>query len=132
MASAKDLTLVVITPERELLNLTTDSVVLPAHDGELGVLRDRAPLMCELGVGQVRYHADGRTKRVVIDGGFAKVANNKVSVLTNRAVPAEDVTDAVLKAEEAAVAQLERNAGADRPALERARRRLTALRAVRA
>ncbi len=131
MAAAKDLNLVVITPERELLNLTTDSVILPAHDGELGVLRDRAPLMCELGVGQVRYNADGRTKRVVIDGGFAQVAGNKVSVLTNRAVAAEEVSDAIVKAEEAAVATLERNAPVDRPALERARRRLSAFRAVR-
>lgn len=130
MANPK-LTVVVITPEREVLNAASESIVIPAHDGELGVLQDRAPLMCELGVGQLRYRADGREKRLMIDGGFAQVHDNKVTVLTNRAMPAEEITPVAIANEEANLQKLENTGPLDRDAVARARRRLSTLRALR-
>jgi len=85
MARDKALELVVITPERQILAATVDSVVVPAHDGELGVLPGRAPLMCELGIGQLRFRKGGETARYFVDGGFAQVFRNTVTVLTERA-----------------------------------------------
>jgi len=94
---ATNIQFTVITPEREVVAGQTDAVTIPAFDGELGVLPRRAPLMCELGIGQFRYRKDGRTQRVLIEGGFAQVYANTVTVLTPTAVVAEDVTDAMIE-----------------------------------
>lgn len=105
MAKHENIDLVVITPEQQVLKAAVDAVVIPAHDGELGVLPDRAPLMCELGIGQLRYASGGQTRRLFIDGGFAQVHENHVSVLTNRAVPAEEISPELLAKAEAAAAE---------------------------
>jgi F-type H+-transporting ATPase subunit epsilon len=130
MAQGKQIELAVITPEREVLEATAESVVVPSHDGELGVLNQRAPLMCELGIGQLRYEAAGRERRVFIDGGFAQVFENRVTVLTKRAVPAEDVTSEVV--DEAARSVAEQTGTGPEEVLdrERAQRRLSVLRAM--
>jgi F-type H+-transporting ATPase subunit epsilon len=124
--TAKQLDVEVITPERRVLQTVADSVVLPGHDGELGVLNMRAPLMCELGIGQLRYRAEGQTERMFIDGGFAQVFHNRVTVLTNRALPAADVTPDVIAAEEQSYA------GAEDDARDAGRQRLSALRSLAA
>jgi F-type H+-transporting ATPase subunit epsilon len=128
MAPGNDIRLLIITPERQVLEQPVDAVVIPAHDGELGVLRNRAPLMCELGIGQLRYTASRRTQRMFIDGGFAQVLDNRVTVLTNRALPTESVTAEVVTA---ATRALDEHRGHDeesRLAREQAQRRLSALR----
>ncbi len=101
--AAKTIECVVITPEREVLSAAAESVTLPAHDGELGVLAMRAPLMCELGIGQMRVRHDGAVSRVFIDGGFAQVLDNRVTVLTGRALKADEVTPEVLSEARTAV-----------------------------
>lgn len=129
MARSATTQLTVITPERLVLDTPTESVVLPAHDGEIGILRDRASLMCELGVGMLRYRDGEKTRRMMIDGGFAQVHRNKVTVLTERATTADEVTPAM-------VSEAERQASspgtqpADRAARLRAKRRATVLRSL--
>jgi F-type H+-transporting ATPase subunit epsilon len=130
--ASKTITLALITPERELLRTSAESVVIPAHDGELGILPGRAPLMCELGAGQLRYSAGGRTQRFVVDGGFAQVADGKVTVLTNRAFAAEEINEALVQRETAQVNALSGNDDETRAAKARGMRRLSAMRAVRA
>lgn len=93
---AKQIEFTVITPERQVVAESADAVTIPALDGELGVLPQRAPLMCELGVGQLRYRKQGQTRRVYIDGGFAQVYDDHVTVLTPDAVPAEQISDAMI------------------------------------
>jgi F-type H+-transporting ATPase subunit epsilon len=124
MAKQKTIDVVVITPERQVLEQTADSVVLPAHDGELGVLPERAPLMCELGVGQLRYQAAGQMQRVFIDGGFAQVHDDRVIVLTGRALRPDEITADVIAAEKDAAASVPAD---DFEARWRARQRVTAL-----
>jgi F-type H+-transporting ATPase subunit epsilon len=103
MAKRERLHLSVVTPERLIVDEEVESVVIPAHDGEIGILRNRAPLMCELGVGELRYRKDGTEKRILIDTGFAQVLNNNVSVLTPEArLDAQVSDDAVAAAEKAA------------------------------
>lgn len=92
MAKSSKVDFVVITPERQVVADSTDSLTIPAHDGELGILPQRAPLMCELGIGQLRFHKDGKVQRYYIEGGFAQVFENQVSVLTDNACPAEEIT----------------------------------------
>ena len=103
MADSKQIEIEVITPDRKVLESVADQVVIPAHDGELGVLNLRAPLMCELGIGRLRYTAGGAPRQMFIDGGFAQVLQNRVIVLTSRALPAEEITpDVIQEAQQAA------------------------------
>ncbi|MFO0838671.1 MAG: ATP synthase F1 subunit epsilon [Phycisphaerae bacterium] len=98
-ATGKEIQLSVITPERQVVSEPVHEVVIPAHDGELGVLVDRAPLMCELGVGQVRYRdIENHTQRVYVEDGFAQVHDNQVIVLTSDAVRAQEVTPELIAA----------------------------------
>jgi F-type H+-transporting ATPase subunit epsilon len=82
---------VVVTPERTLFDELVEFVALPLYDGELGVLARRAPLIGRLGYGELRTKVDGNTKRYFVDGGFAQVRDDVVTVLTNRAVPAAEI-----------------------------------------
>jgi F-type H+-transporting ATPase subunit epsilon len=78
---------VVVTPERTLFDELVEFVVLPLYDGELGVLPGRSPVLGRLGFGELRTKAQGVTKRYFVDGGFAQVRDDVVTVLTNRAIP---------------------------------------------
>jgi F-type H+-transporting ATPase subunit epsilon len=81
------LRVVVVTPEQTVLDTTADFVALPLYDGELGVAPGHAPMIGRLGYGELRIgHAPG-TQNFYVDGGFVQVADNVVSVLTNRALP---------------------------------------------
>src|ERR1051325_10774577 len=87
----KPLQCVVVTPEKALLDETVDAVVLPMFDGELGVLPGRAPMIGRLGCGELRTQRGTQTHRYFIDSGFAQVRSNVVTVLTARAIKAEDI-----------------------------------------
>jgi F-type H+-transporting ATPase subunit epsilon len=100
MAKHKQLRLTVITSERQVLDEPAEAIVIPAHDGELGVLPDRAALMCELGIGQLRYESAGGSKRLFIDGGFGQVFQNRVTVLTSNALTPDQVTPEQIAAAE--------------------------------
>src|SRR5438270_5066076 len=82
---------VVVTPERALLDEPADFVALPLYDGELGVLPGRAPLIGRLGYGELRLRRGADTRRYFVDGGFAQVRENTVTVLTQRALKAEEI-----------------------------------------
>jgi F-type H+-transporting ATPase subunit epsilon len=92
MAKKPRIRLIVITPEHQVLAEQTTSVVFAAHDGELGVLHNRSPLMCELGIGQLRYELEGQGRRLFIDGGFAQVLEDTVTILAQQAIPVEQLT----------------------------------------
>jgi F-type H+-transporting ATPase subunit epsilon len=86
-----ELECVVVTPERAVLDEKVDFVALPMADGELGVLPGRAPLIGRLGYGELRTRHGEQVKRFFVDGGFAQVRANIVTVLTARAIKAEDI-----------------------------------------
>jgi len=83
---------VVVTPEKAVIDEAADFVALPMYDGELGVAPDRAPLIGRLGTGELRTRKGGVTQRYFVDGGFAQVRNNVVTVLTERALKAEEIS----------------------------------------
>src|SRR2546423_3739400 len=82
---------IIVTPETTVLDTSADFVALPLFDGEAGVAPGRAPLIGRLGYGELRVRTGNQTRRYYVDGGFVQVADNVVSVLTNRALPAEKV-----------------------------------------
>jgi F-type H+-transporting ATPase subunit epsilon len=95
----------VVTPERACLDETADFVALPMYDGELGVLPGRAALIGRLGYGELRLRLRDVVQRYYIDGGFAQVRDDVVTVLTPRALKAEEINpEAARQALEAAQA----------------------------
>jgi len=76
----------VVTPEKTELDVEARFLTLPMYDGELGVAPGRAPLIGRLGYGILRIETDQGTQRWFIDGGFAQVEEDVVSVLTSRAI----------------------------------------------
>ena len=93
MADSKSFALSVVTPERVVVECDARFVALPAHDGEVGILAHRAPLLTRLSSGPLRIEGtDGVTQPFFIDGGFAEMVGNRLTVLTESAVPADQLT----------------------------------------
>jgi F-type H+-transporting ATPase subunit epsilon len=76
----------VISPEAVLFEGEAESVVAPAHDGEVGILTGHAPLMALLGEGQLRLGGGGgASRRFNVSGGFMQVLDDQVRVVTEKA-----------------------------------------------
>ena len=84
--------IVIVTPETTTLDQMVDEVTLPLFDGEAGVLADHAPMIARLGPGELRIQTDSSTERFYVDGGFAQIDNNVVSVLTGKSMPAGEIS----------------------------------------
>ncbi len=81
----------VITPEGKAFEGAATEVVIPAHDGEIGILHDHAPLVCKLGAGSLRVSAEGTTQRWFLEGGFCQVVENRVTILTQHALTPDKI-----------------------------------------
>jgi F-type H+-transporting ATPase subunit epsilon len=82
---------IVVTPEQTAVQQEADFVALPLYDGEIGIAPNHSPMIGRLGFGEMRIRSGGATANYYVDGGFVQVADNVVSVLTNRAVPVDKV-----------------------------------------
>lgn len=82
---------IVVTPERTELDRTVEELTLPMYDGELGVQKGRAAMIGRLGYGALKFQGPSGQERLFIDGGFAQVENDVVSVLTARAIKLESL-----------------------------------------
>jgi F-type H+-transporting ATPase subunit epsilon len=78
------LTVSVISPEAVVFEGTTDTVVAPAFDGEVGILTGHAPMMTLLGDGELKLGAGG-AQRFRVAGGFLQVVDDVVRVVTEHA-----------------------------------------------
>jgi F-type H+-transporting ATPase subunit epsilon len=82
----------VVTPVSQLLSEAVNEVTLPGADGYLGVLPGHAPLITELGIGELTYKtAGGQPGLLAIIRGFAEVLPERVSVLAETAERPEDI-----------------------------------------
>lgn len=85
----------IVSPEKLLLSRPVDMVVIPAAEGEMGVLPNHAPMIVLLRGGMIRlYEGDKVTDRLFVSGGFAEVTPQRVTVLANDATPPESVSRA--------------------------------------
>ena len=84
----------VITPEKVIWSDTSDQVVLPAVTGDLGILKDHAPLVTVLDAGVVRKRSADKWVPLIVFGGFAEVENNQVTILGNGA---EEISSTLTK-----------------------------------
>lgn len=98
----------IVTPEQQLLDQSATQVILPAHDGQIGILTGRAPLLVKLGLGKLQIDlAGGKSQTYLVDGGIAQMKDNKLTVLTTAAWAPEaiDAADARKEYDEAAKTQ---------------------------
>ncbi len=110
----------VITPERAVLEAEATSAVFPAHDGEVGILPHRAPLLFKLGAGLLRIETPQGTERFFVDGGFAQMVANKLTILTEQARRPEDIDRAAAERELAAAREMPMTTDAQFAARQRA------------
>jgi len=107
MADAKtsgSIRCVIVTPETTGLDTQCRSVTLPLFDGSRGVGRGHAPFIGRLGAGEVRVTGEqggaaDATRSVFVEGGFVEVSHDAVTVITQRAIPAEKIDAAAARAE---------------------------------
>jgi F-type H+-transporting ATPase subunit epsilon len=85
----------IVSPEKLLLSRPVEMVVIPAAEGELGVLPLHAPMIVLLRGGTIRIYEGGRTTdQLFVTGGFAEITPERVTVLANEATPLAEVSRA--------------------------------------
>jgi F-type H+-transporting ATPase subunit epsilon len=122
----------IVSPEKLLLSRAVELVVIPASEGEMGVLPGHAPMIVLLRGGTIRIYEGARvTDSLHVAGGFAEITPERCTVLADEAVPVAEVSrqagEARLAEAEAAYAEIDRN---DVPALEAAMDRMQSARAM--
>jgi len=89
-----------VSPERVLFSGDVDAVMLPGSEGEMTVLPCHAPVMTALKTGfLVITDRPGNGRRILVRGGFADVSQNGLTVLAERALPEEEITQEILDRE---------------------------------
>jgi F-type H+-transporting ATPase subunit epsilon len=89
--SDKRLTLELVTPEKVAWSAPADFVVLPAFNGEMGVLPGHQSFLVQLTAGEVRVTAGDEVKNFAVSGGFAEVKNDTVSLFAETAEDAGQI-----------------------------------------
>lgn len=87
----------VITPERAMLEAEATFVAFPAHDGEVGILAHRAPLLFKMGAGELRVESPQGNQILFVDGGFAQMVENRLTLLTEVAKRIEEIDPAAVE-----------------------------------
>ena len=117
-----------VAADRTVWSGEATMVIARTVEGDVGVLKDHAPLLSLLADAVVEITAEeGEVVVAVVDGGFLSVANNRVSILSERAVLAEDVKVAEVRAE---LEEAQGLIGQDDEAEQRVRRAEARIRAV--
>jgi len=85
----------IVSPEKLLLSRPVDMVVIPAYEGDMGVLEGHAPMIVTLRGGTIDlYEGDKIVDRLYVDGGFAEITPEACTVLANVAIPLAELNKA--------------------------------------
>lgn len=92
---------VVVTPDQQVFDRKVSAVVFPAHDGQVGILTDRAPILVKLGLGELKLTPANQaaSQSFYIEGGIAQMKDNLLTILTEKAVPSADINPETARAE---------------------------------
>ena len=131
---ADKLSFALVSPERELFNGEVDHVVVPGSEGEFGVSPNHAPVMSVVKAGALRVFNDGAERRIFVNGGFADVTPEGLTVLAEEAVDLADVDPAQLEQDlkNAGEDLRDANSEAKRDAAQRSLARLEKIKAAMA
>jgi len=87
-----------VSPERELFTGSVDQVDVPGTEGDLGIFPNHSPLMAAIRTGAITVYSEGSQTRYVVQGGFADVTPEGLTVLAESATAIEDLDLEGLKA----------------------------------
>jgi F-type H+-transporting ATPase subunit epsilon len=108
------LTVRLVTPDRVLLDATAEAVELPSRSGYLEALYGHAPLLAELGAGEVRLHGGtAGDQKFFVAWGFVEVLPERVTILAETALHPNEINVAEAKKELVEAEQLWNEAGDD-------------------
>jgi F-type H+-transporting ATPase subunit epsilon len=96
---AATLKLEIVTPEAKIFSEDVEMVTLTGIDGQMGILPQHSSLMTQLVAGEIIARRDGQNIFLAVGDGFVQVTGEKVAVLTDMAIKADDIDEA--RAEEA-------------------------------
>ena len=104
----------IVSPEKLLLSRPVDMVVMPAAEGDIGVLPNHAPMIVLLRGGTISITEGGKvTDKLFVSGGFAEITPTRVTVLATEATPVAEVSRAEaekrLAAAEAEYGKIDKN-----------------------
>jgi len=100
----------IVTPSRLLVKDAAEEAQIPGVTGYLGILPGHAPLITELGVGEITYKASGATHTLSVAWGFMEVLPDKVTILAEAAErPHEIDVERAQKAKDRAEQRLKSN-----------------------
>jgi F-type H+-transporting ATPase subunit epsilon len=128
---ADKLSFALVSPERELFNGDVDHVVVPGAEGEFGVLPNHAPVMSVIKPGALRVINDGAERRIFVNGGFADVTPEGLTVLAEEAIDLADIAPAELEQDLKNAQEDLRDANTDAKK-DVAQRKLTRLESIKA
>lgn len=101
-----------VSPERVLLSIDADQVVVPGSDGEFAVLAGHAPVIATLRPGVLDVTAGGSKRRLFVKSGFAEVDPSRLTVLAEKAYDVDDMSSSAI-AEELRAAEADLAAAKD-------------------
>jgi len=81
----------IVTPEKMVVREPAEEMQIPGKDGYLGILPGHAPLITELGVGEISYRSGSQTRYLAVAWGFAEVLPDKVTILAETCERPEEV-----------------------------------------
>jgi F-type H+-transporting ATPase subunit epsilon len=124
-----------VTPTAALVDDAVTYARVPAWDGLMGILPGRAPILAKLGIGELRLDfpttdkGEGGSRAFLVEDGFVKMANDQLTIIAERATPAESLSladaEAEMRAAQSAPASTAAELEARNKAQERARVKMT-------
>ena len=89
---AKTFQCTLVTPQQQVLDEEVTYASIPAWDGQIGVAPQRAPLLVQLGEGPLRLSFESGIHRwYFLSGGFAQMKDNRLTLLSDEALPPEEI-----------------------------------------
>ena len=89
-----------VSPEASIVSSEVDMVLIPGIDGDAGILPDHTPFMTTLrqGIVEVTFE-QGNVKKYLVEGGFADITQDKMTILAETSLNLSDSDSKVLKSE---------------------------------
>ena len=127
MALPDKIHLEIVTPERQLFSGLVEDVSVPSSSGYLGILPGHAPLLAELGIGEISYGIGGNREYMSCSWGFVEVLPERVVVLAQAAERASEIDE---NRAEQAKSRAENRLGSKDPNTDFMRAQLALMRAI--
>ena len=94
---ASTLKLEIVTPDAVVFSEDVEMVTLPGVEGEMGVYPEHVPLMTQILPGELTVRRAAREEILAVGEGFVEITGDRVSVLTDMAIKAEDINEAAVE-----------------------------------